>query len=121
VDNRHKQYVDERDPKNPWFTDGTLDMDRVVGENPAGGGEYPKMLYRASSTGEKVHGHLVETVTVETEDAEEALMVEGWRQTPDKASKVTPRVDAVDLEEAQAPRRGPGRPPKNLLATDGHV
>lgn len=95
-----KMHREPDNPANPWFTDGSVDYERVQGSNPAGGGEYPKMLYRAGA-GELIHGVPCQTVIADTEEQEDALVAEGWATTPKRAGKL---IEA----EPEAPRRGRG-------------
>ncbi len=85
-------------------------------------GEFPRLLYRA--TGEiapanvderqkweqnLIQGKSLDTLTVNSEDAKEAALAEGWHLTPMVASALDDVAGEVEMA-----RRGPGRPRKEL-------
>jgi len=83
-----KRHVEPDNPTNPWYTDGTVDYDRVQGNNPAGGADYPRMLYKAGGT-EILHGHAVSTVMVYTSEEEDVARDDGYRRTPKDAAALS--------------------------------
>lgn len=91
---------------DPFFTDGTVDYDRVQGNNPLAGGEYPRMLYRHGGD-EEVHGVSVSTRIVQTEDEQDALTADGWSVTPAKAARWAEQQKQADGEPPVS-----GRPPR---------
>lgn len=67
---------------------------------------YPKILYRANEQGEStVQGKRFDTTTVESIDAEDAAIAEGFCSQPWEATRAAEKAKAKADAAAEAPKR----------------